>query len=227
MPTCTGLGINQGGIISNLPQVRQSISAQVESEKKKMSKPYCFCPTPRLRPLSANSTGCAITAHLFFNQYIWKPNQRRNQMIAAKVLTEDKVNIAKIKEIIESAFLKATLDNDGDLIVHTDNGPRVIISVDEDRKLIRFLLIYDNESGWFKAEHTNRMNDSYIFARFSVPDQGDRVDIDYFLPFEGGVIAYQLISALRIFARVAPAAIHEEASREEASRYNAPTHLLQ
>jgi hypothetical protein len=62
-------------------------------------------------------------------------------------------------------------------------------------------------------KHTNRMNDSYVLARFCIPDQGNRVDVDYYLPFEGGVIAYQLISALRILARVAPAAIHEECSQ--------------
>lgn len=146
---------------------------------------------------------------------------------AYKVLTEDEVTIPILKEIIESAFLKAILDNDGDLIVHTDNGPRVIMTVDKDRKLIRFLLIYDNESGWLKAEHTNRMNDSCIFARFSVPDRGDVITIDYYLPFEGGVTAYQLISALRILARVVPAVIHEESSREEASRCSAPIRLLQ
>ncbi len=145
----------------------------------------------------------------------------------SKVLTEDEVTIPKIKEIIERAFLKAILDNDGDLIVHTDNGPRVIMTVDKDRKLIKFLAIYANESGWLKAEHTNRINDNYIFARFSVPDQGDVITIDYYLPFEGGVTAYQLISALRIFARVGSAAIHEEASREEASSCSTPARLLQ
>jgi hypothetical protein len=146
----------------------------------------------------------------------------------SKVLTEDEVNIPTIKKIIESAFLKATLDNDGDLIVHTDDGPRVILTIDEDRKLIRFIAIYANESGWLGAKHSNRMNDSYVFARFSIPDQGDRIIADYYLPFfGGGVTAYQLISVLRLFTRVVPAAIHEEVSREEASRCSAPARVLQ
>lgn len=149
-------------------------------------------------------------------------------MATAKVLTEDEVNIAKIKEIIEKAFLKATLVNDGDLIVYIDNGPRVIMSVDKDRKLIRFLSIYANESGQLGAKHTNRMNDSYVLARFCIVDQGNRVDVDYYLPFEGGVIAYQLISALRILARVAPAAIHQECSQtyEEAPGSITPERVL-
>jgi hypothetical protein len=104
-----------------------------------------------------------MLALLIFNVYRRSTQPERiNQMTtASKVLTEDEVTIPILKEIIESAFRKAILDNDGDLIVHTDNGPRVIMTVDKDRKLIRFLLIYDNESGWLKAEHTNRMNDSY------------------------------------------------------------------
>jgi putative sensory transduction regulator len=133
-------------------------------------------------------------------------------MQTAKVLTEDELTPSNLKKFFESIYLNASLNDRGYLIVQADGMLPVNITLDQDRKLLKFLLAYDNGHGQLTLKHINRLNDSYILARFSVSEQGDSVYIDYHLPYEGGVTPYQLLSVLRIISRVGPAALHEEAS---------------
>jgi len=95
-------------------------------------------------------------------------------------------------------------------VVQTD-GPRVLVTIDEDRHLVKYMAIYGVVE-WSPIEQklalSNALNDKFIFARFSIPEKRDDVLIaDYFLPYEGGIPAFQIISAIRLFSRVVPAAI--------------------
>jgi len=131
-------------------------------------------------------------------------------MAMAEVLAEDEVTTSNLAQIFKRAFLKTSLDKDGDLIVHTD-GPRVIVTLNQDKKLIKFMTIYGvKESARLDLKHTftNRMNDEIIVGRFSVPKtRPDMLIADYYLPFEEGIPAFQIMSALRLFARIVPGAI--------------------
>lgn len=128
----------------------------------------------------------------------------------ADMLTEQDITTANLDEMFKRAFFKTSLDNDGDLVVHTD-GPRVIVTINESNKLLKFMSIYGiKESAPLEAAHAfvNKMNDEIIFARFSVPESRKDVLIaDYYIPFEEGLPAFQLVSAMRLFARVVPSAI--------------------
>ncbi len=131
-------------------------------------------------------------------------------MATAEVLAEDEVTTSNLAQVFKRAFFKTSIDNDGDLIVQTD-GPRVIVTLNQDNKLIKFMTIYGvKESARLDLKHnfTNRMNDEIIVVRFSVPKtRPDMLIADYYLPFEEGIPAFQIVSALRLFARVVPAAI--------------------
>ena len=131
-------------------------------------------------------------------------------MAMAEVLAENEVTTSNLTQIFKRAFFKTSLDKDGDLIVHTD-GPRVIVTLNQDNKLIKFMTIYGvKESARLDLKHTftNRMNDEIIVGRFSVPKtRPDMLIADYYLPFEEGIPAFQIVSALRLFARVVPGAI--------------------
>ncbi len=131
-------------------------------------------------------------------------------MATAEVLAEDEVTTSNLAQIFKRAFFKPSLDKDGDLTVHTD-GPRVIVTVDQDKKLLKFMTIYGvKESARMELKHAfvNKMNDDIIFARFSIPKaRPDVLIADYFLPFEEGIPAFQIVYALRLFARVVPGAI--------------------
>jgi len=46
----------------------------------------------------------------------------------------------------------------------------------------------------------NDVNDEVMFTRFSITSKGeDRFFADYHLPYENGVLEYQIIAALRLF----------------------------
>lgn len=131
-------------------------------------------------------------------------------MATAEVLAEEEVTAANLAQIFKRAFFKTSLDKDGDLIVHTD-GQRVIVTLNPDNKLIKFMAVYGlKESARLELKHafTNKMNHEVIFGRFSIPkSRPDSLIADYYLPFEEGIPAFQIISAIRLFARVAPYAI--------------------
>lgn len=133
-------------------------------------------------------------------------------MASAEVLSEDEVTPANLAQVFKRAFLKASVDEDGDLVVQSD-GPRVLVTVDEDKKLLKFMTVYGvKQSARLQVKHAlaNKMNDDYILGRFSIPEgRPDLLIADYYLPYEEGIPAFQIVAALRLFARVVPGAIQD------------------
>jgi hypothetical protein len=54
----------------------------------------------------------------------------------------------------------------------------------------------------------NKMNDAVILARFSVA-RADVLLADYFLSFEEGIIAFQIVNSVRLFGRIVVSTIRE------------------
>lgn len=130
-------------------------------------------------------------------------------MGAHDIVPEEDVTAAKLCGLFKRAYMKASLDDD-QVTVETD-GPRVLIAVEDGHRLIKFVALYtmrEDASSESKHAFTNRLNARVIFARFSVPEEHSSVLVaDYFLPFEEGVTSFQIVTALRLFARVVPGAI--------------------
>src|SRR5919109_5034706 len=135
---------------------------------------------------------------------VWLPDPQK------EVFAEDEVTISILAQTLQQGFFKVSLNNDGYLTVYTD-GPRVIMTVNQDNKLIRFMSIYGvKESAPLELKHTfvNKMTDDVILIRFSIPEsRPDMLIADYRLPFEDGIRAFQVVSALRLFSRIVPYAI--------------------
>ncbi len=131
-------------------------------------------------------------------------------MATAEVLAENEITKESLAALFKRAFLSTSFDKDGDLVVQTD-GPRVFVTVDEDKKLLKYMSIYGvKESSPVELKHAlvNKMNNDIIFGRFSIPEKTPGMLIaDYFLPYEEGIPAFQIVSAIRLFARVVPVAI--------------------
>jgi hypothetical protein len=108
-------------------------------------------------------------------------------MQTAEVLTEDELTPSNLKKFFESIYLKASLNDHGYLLVQADGELPVGITLDHHRKLLKFLVAYDNGHGQLALEHVNRMNDSYILARFSVSEPGDNIFVDYHLTRAGSL----------------------------------------
>lgn len=129
-------------------------------------------------------------------------------MATAEILNEGDVSISRLDEIFKRAFFKTAIDSDGDLIVQTE-GPRVWVTLNPNHRLVKFMAIYGvKEAAPVESKHAlaNKMNDEIIFVRFSIP-QADVLMADYYLPYEEAIPVFQIVAALRLFARVVPAAI--------------------
>jgi len=125
-------------------------------------------------------------------------------------ISETDVNADTLAAVYKRAFFKCDKDSDGDLRVHTD-GPKVLVTFNEDNKLIKFMAIYglkENEPEDKKLRFLNRMNDTIIFARFSMPEKRpDVLMADYYLPYEEGLPAFQVVQAMRAFSKIVVGAI--------------------
>ncbi len=127
---------------------------------------------------------------------------------APEVLEESEVTIPRLTQIFKSAFFKATVDGDGDLMVQTA-GPKVWVKIEEKRKLLSFTSLYglkESAAEKLKLDLVNKMNDQVILARFSVA-RPDLLLADYFLPYEEGILPFQIVSAVRLFGQIVPGAI--------------------
>lgn len=134
-------------------------------------------------------------------------------MTTIDVLAEDEVTIPNLALLFKNAFLKPTITDNGGLRVEID-GLRVLITVDRETKYLRFAIVYGfRQSAQENLQHSfvNELNSNFIVARFFVRRPTDnthnRLMADYFLPFEEGIPTFQIISAVRRFARLVPSAI--------------------
>jgi len=119
-------------------------------------------------------------------------------------LREDDVTADNIRQLFKSAFLKASFDDDGDILVRMDNGLSVLVIVDEKRNFLKFLAGFgfkDDADEFEKLRLLNELNANLIFCRFGMLRDGQGI-AEYFLPFDEGILAFQIVEALRIFARV-------------------------
>ncbi|MCS1408363.1 MAG: hypothetical protein M2R45_01538 [Verrucomicrobia subdivision 3 bacterium] len=113
----------------------------------------------------------------------------------------------RLVALFKRAYFSVSLDEDGDLCVGTDDIRRVFVIIYEDYKLLRYFALFglwEKASLESKRAFVNKMNDKFNFVRFSVFEDHPNVLVaDYYLPFEEGIPAFQIVSALRLFSRLA------------------------
>lgn len=121
-----------------------------------------------------------------------------------QIVHENSVSVTKLREIYKVAFMRTEIDEDGDLRVLDESGMKVLVSLDDRNNLIKFLTVYrlrKNANTVTKLAFTNKLNDSLVFARFSMARE-DILCIDYFLPYTEGVLPFQIVSATKLFMNV-------------------------
>ncbi|HEX8550727.1 MAG TPA: YbjN domain-containing protein [Abditibacteriaceae bacterium] len=126
------------------------------------------------------------------------------------LLTEDAVSNESIFELFRSAFMRVELDDDGDVRVHTENGPRIWVLVDSNRHHLRFLCSYrfDSEATEYqKMEFANKLNDTVVMVRFAI--DGDSLVVDYYLSYEEGILPYHIVAGVRRMSKIVTSAIAE------------------
>ncbi len=113
---------------------------------------------------------------------------------------EAEVSLPRVRDILEGDGRSATIDEEGHLVVKRE-GMKILLRLDPKKKLVIFSVVLA-----FKAQITrqekldlaNRLNDHVVFARFTVTRE-DLLWVDYYLSFEGGILAQQLVSSFSWF----------------------------
>ena len=127
------------------------------------------------------------------------------------VLSEAGVTPARLQRFFKDAFLKAEIDEDDDVKVRTDAGITVWISIEAERKLLKYVATYgfkEDATEVDRLQLVNTLNDNVILVRFSVP-RDDVLMADYYLYYEEGIVPYQIVNTLRHFANITVKAIRE------------------
>jgi len=129
--------------------------------------------------------------------------------MSSEVIPPTQVSSAKIKEIFDNALLSATFNDQGDVLV-AEGGIKVLVSVDTDRQLLNFLLLFGYRRGASekdKIELANELNKNMVFLR--AWSFGNGMVFDYVLPYDTGLLSKQVISAYRWLRKTTLAGIQQ------------------
>ena len=121
-----------------------------------------------------------------------------------KVISEAEVSTESVEALLQQAFYKTHIDEDGDVYVMDGLDFPIWVSVDEGRKLIRFFTFArrDAEDGPpFTEASANYLNANVTLPSFYVEaSRAERLCANYFLSYEDGLIDSQFIGLMRRFS---------------------------
>jgi len=115
-----------------------------------------------------------------------------------------------LKVLFEEAYMEASVDTDGDLIVK-DNY-RCYLRPDPDGRLISIYAIFGanpDAAPEDKLTYINRVNDQVKLIRGSVSGNG-KFFFDYYLSVEGGISKRAVVMAVRRFFSCLGSALRED-----------------
>lgn len=115
--------------------------------------------------------------------------------MAERMILPEEVTNTRIKTIFDEAFMESDFTEKGEVRV-TEGGIKVLLSVDADRKLLRYLMLFGYRGGASPADQlelVNELNKNIIFMR--AWSFGNGIAFDYALPYDGGLPPKQVISA--------------------------------
>lgn len=120
-----------------------------------------------------------------------------------EILAPEDVTPQAIKQIFDDAYIGATLTADEKVCV-TEEGVKVFISVEEDKQLLTYFLIFGWRPGTDpvdQLELINALNQNIVLMRAWAFPEG--IVVDYTLPYDAGLLPAQVISAYNWLRRTA------------------------
>ena len=129
----------------------------------------------------------------------------------AQWVGESEVSIERLYELFDGAYMECDLDEDGDLRVVTDSGPRIFLSLHEPNRLIRYMAFYkfrEESIEYDKLVFVNALNDDIVFIRFSL-NGTDTLIADYYLPYSRGASPFHIINSAKLMGRVITSGIRQ------------------
>jgi len=127
-----------------------------------------------------------------------------NELIPASSVTAQKV-----ASILSAAYVKTSIDDDGDVKIFGKNGLKVYITVNQKLHLLRFYGLFrlrGDATEKQKLRFVNRVNDEIIFCRFAIVESGG-LRADYHLRFGDGITPGQIVATYRLFLRTTTGSI--------------------
>lgn len=123
-----------------------------------------------------------------------------------EVIRNEELTGAGLLQIFRNAYLEGELDSDGDVRLTLD-GIKVLVTVDQSRKLIHFISIFGVKPGATRQqilELCNRINDRLILVRAAYPSAlpSPAVMLDHYVVTEAGVTAVEIVDDVRRFRTV-------------------------
>ena len=105
-------------------------------------------------------------------------------------------------QLFRRAFLKAKIDDEGDVYITDGLDFPIWVCVDTEQQLIRFFTFMQREEARpFTAAEANHANATVVLPTFHVRcDHKDRLSSHYVMTFADGVIDTHVITAARRFA---------------------------
>ena len=126
-------------------------------------------------------------------------------------VAEEDVDRSTLGDLFSRAFMRVTYDNDGDLWAQDYDAPKVMVTVDLVRRMIRLAAAWRYREGTdadSRRRLAARTNDAFMAARFRAVEP-DLFLAEYYLSYEKGLLAAQLVHSLKLFGRVAQSAVRE------------------
>ncbi len=122
-------------------------------------------------------------------------------------IDEKQVTLPLLLDVFQYAQFEASINDQGILMVLAETA---LVSVDvqtaDNVRLIRFTSMYkmkDTATIEEKMALANKLNNGLILARFSILETDHQaMNVVYHLPFWGGIDAYHIVVALRLFTHV-------------------------
>jgi hypothetical protein len=126
-------------------------------------------------------------------------------------IAEEDVDRATLGDLLSRAFMRVTYDKDGDLWAQDYDAPNVMITVDLVRRMLRLAAAWRYKQGAdadARRRLAARTNDAFIAARFRAIEP-DLFLAEYYLSYEKGLLAAQLVHSLKLFGRIIQSAVRE------------------
>jgi len=125
-------------------------------------------------------------------------------------LAEEDIDRATLGDLFSRAYMRVSYDKDGDLWAQDTEAPKLMITVDGARRMIRIAAAWRFKQGsdpeaWQRL--AARTNNAFMVARFRTVEQ--LFVAEYFLSYEKGLLAAQLVHSLKLFGRITHSAVRE------------------
>lgn len=138
-------------------------------------------------------------------------------MAGNPILSEADVTVENLVRLFRDASFEVEVDDQGDIVVTTDDDVTTVVSIEQPRKLVYFFALFDVGERTPREELSDlvlQLNSEVILARFAIAEERLLV-ADYYLPFAEGLLTAQLLHTVRLFSRVVAGSIQEDDDDDE------------